>query len=458
MEKNSRLSMLDENGSRQAIIPAEVTGRFRQQRNLVHLVLFAIFLGLPWIEIHGRKLILLDIPNRKFEIFGHLFLAHDSPILFLLFAISVVSLMLATAIWGRVWCGWACPQTVFIDAIYRRVERLIEGNYLERRALAQAPLSFRKLRKLAEKWLAFVLLSSVFAHSFLAYFTGGPELLKMTTGSPSQNWAYFLMVSAMTSILAFNFGWFREQFCIIMCPYGRFQNVLMDSQSLNITYDQERGEPRKGQAASNGRQGDCVSCNRCVQVCPTGIDIRNGLQLECINCTACIDACDAIMKKVNKPVGLISYRAVVPKDRVRILRPRVVAYLCLLAFFSIGLSLTLHARAPFSIVVHRAKESPYQIMGDGRILNHFRVHLLNQSHETETFVFAAPKDSAVTLTQAVPSHTLNQGQSQEVHLFLNFPKELLDSHGRAIIKIEMNESSSQQTKLIDFSVIGPTTK
>lgn len=458
MSEINRLTMLDEYGGRRRIIPAEVKGPLRQRRTYVHFILLMVFLGLPWIQINGTQAVLLDIQARRFELFGQIFLSHDSPLLFFIIAILALTIMLITALWGRVWCGWACPQTVFIDSIYRRIEILVEGNYLERRRLYQSEMNAKKFLKYSLKWLLFLIVSSLFAHSFIAYFVGSRHLIDMMRGSPHENWSYFLIVTGTTSLLLFNFGWFREQFCIIMCPYGRFQSVLMDQQSISVVYDPQRGEPRKGIITENKKQGDCVSCNRCVQVCPTSIDIRNGVQMECIGCTACIDACDEIMTKVSKPKGLISYNVSTPNSKIHYFRPRILAYLLLIIVCVLGLTFSLTTRDPFSIVVIRATDSPYQLSPDGLVINHFKLHLHNQSHTPQVFKVSLANEALtqpIQLVQSTDQHKLDIGESKEVHLFLRFPSRILDARGNIILTLQIHENSQKENKFINVTGVGP---
>ncbi|MEZ4872141.1 MAG: 4Fe-4S binding protein [Bdellovibrionales bacterium] len=235
-----RPKSLDAYGSRVFQYPAEVKGYFRTRRNVVYAILIIIFLALPWIKIGGHQAILLDIPGRQFSFFGIHFWAHDAPLIFFIFAFLTLGLAFVTAIWGRVWCGWACPQTVFIDGIYRRIETWIEGSHLARRKLDLQDWNREKILKRSSKWLAFFVVSFLISHSFLAYFVGSQAIIEYVQHPPSENWTTFLIVMSFTAFLLFDFGWFREQFCIIMCPYGRFQSVLMDESSLAIVYDENR--------------------------------------------------------------------------------------------------------------------------------------------------------------------------------------------------------------------------
>lgn len=265
-----RLGTIDAEGKRTFVYPADVRGRYRNRRAWMRAVLINVFLWLPWIKLRGRPLILLDIVHRHFEIFGLSLRAHNAPILVFVLAIAGFGLFFVTSIWGRIWCGWACPQTVFVEGVFRRIERWIDGSHLEQRRLAEGPWTVAKFRKRFLKWSLFILCAAVITHSFLAYFVGTDQLREMVFESPLRHWTAFLFILFATAILLFDFAWFREQFCVIVCPYGRFQSVLMDSQSLVITYDTKRGEPRHTPQlkAAGAPVGDCVNCYRCVQVCP----------------------------------------------------------------------------------------------------------------------------------------------------------------------------------------------
>jgi cytochrome c oxidase accessory protein FixG len=333
----SRPGVLDSSGSRIFQYPLEVSGYFRKRRDIVYSILIAIFLFLPWIKIGGVQSILLDIPGRQFSIFGLRFWAHDAPMLFFVFGGFALSLIFVTAIWGRVWCGWACPQTVFIDGVYRRIEAWVEGKAHQRKLLDQSDWNFEKIRKRVLKHILFLAVTLIITHSFLAYFVGSGNVLSMVLRPPGENWISFLFVLISTSILYFNFAWFREQFCIIMCPYGRLQSALFDSNTMIVGYDKARG--------------DCIECKKCVYACPTGIDIRDGVQLECIACTACMDACDEIMAKVKKPPGLIKYSSEMELagQKAPKVRPRTIAYGAFLLLLCLGFVITLSSRNPVDI-------------------------------------------------------------------------------------------------------------
>jgi cytochrome c oxidase accessory protein FixG len=457
----NRLSMLDKHGSRSRIIPAEVTGFWMKRRNSVYAFLIILFLILPWTKINGEQTILLDIPNRKFALFGITFWAHDAPMIFLIVAIFAFGLTLITSIWGRVWCGWACPQTVFIDFIYRRIERWVEGNYIQRRTLDSSEISFNKIFKLTVKWFLFFIVSSLIAHSFAAYFVGADHLTNWVySGDISTHQTTFLIVLFITAILLFDFGWFREQFCIIMCPYGRFQSVLMDQRSLAVLYDEKRGEPRKGLEKSGEARGDCVSCQRCVQVCPTGIDIRKGMQMECIACTACVDACDTIMTKVNKPKGLIKYATVSGKKN-QIYKGRQLLYLAINLILFVALLLLVSIRKSVDVAILRAQDAPYQMIetpNGKKILNHFKLHSKNQNTKNLKQEIVFPSELNLEVRMQSNPYEIKGGESLTTHFFILFDPAILDSKGAKNINLKIKTVShpDEETELSqEISLIGP---
>ncbi|AHZ85109.1 cytochrome c oxidase accessory protein CcoG [Bdellovibrio bacteriovorus] len=440
-----KLTSVDEHGDRLNIIPAEVRGRFRRHRDWTQIVLLIIFLILPWTTFNGHQTILMDIPKREFALFGVLFKAHDAPLLFFIVGTLTLGLAFVTSIWGRVWCGWACPQTVFIDAVYRRIEKWVEGTYIQRRQLRDGPMTLTKIRKVSLKWFLFFAVSSVIAHSFLAYFVGAQELLAMTQGSPAQNMTYFVLVLFFTSVILFDFGWFREQFCVIMCPYGRIQSVLLDQKSLAVVYDVNRGEPRKGTTEPNQKAGDCVSCNRCVQVCPTGIDIRNGLQMECITCTACIDACDEIMEKVKKPKGLIRYDTL-DGSKISLAKPRSIIYILAIVALIGGLAYAVSTREPVHIAVLRGAGLPYSYVknSDGQevLLNQFRLHIQNQGALRARYMLTLPQellDQGVQVQVAENPIHLAPGESREWYFFVRIPTAQIPASGQLKTEVRVQD-------------------
>ncbi len=371
------LYCINPDGSHRAIHPADVRGRFQRIKKIVWAVLVLIYVALPWIRIGGRPAILIDIPGRHFFLFGATFSAKDFWLAFFFLAGVGVLLVLLSALYGRIWCGYACPQTVFLEGFYRRIERWIEGSASQREKLARSPWTARKLAKKALKHGLYLSLSLVLAHVFLSYFIPVRELGKVVTSSPREHMTAFIFVMALTAVMWFNFGWFREQLCLIICPYGRLQSILYDPDTIVVGYDARRGEPR-GRWHVEGR-GDCIDCYRCVAVCPTGIDIRNGHQLECIGCANCIDACDEVMERVGQPKGLIrndSLNGFLGRPR-RFWRPRVAVYAGILALVAGGFAAAAASVDPLEARLLRLVGPAYQLR-DGVIYNNFRIHLLNK--------------------------------------------------------------------------------
>ena len=451
------LTTMDKSGKRIYLYPAAVTGIYRSRKTIVHSCLVLFFLILPWIHVHGNQLLLLDVAQREFFVFGLHFRAHDTPLLLFLILIFTFGIALITALWGRLWCGWACPQTVFIEGIFRRIEVWVEGNHRHRSDLDKGPWTSKKIVKKSLKYFLFTLVALVITHSFLAYFVGSYEIIAMMKRPPEQNWTSFLVILFTTAVVIFDFGWFKEQFCTIMCPYGRFQSVLMDSHSLVVAYDEKRGEPRRTWPASP-TQGDCVSCQRCVQVCPTGIDIRHGIQMECIACTACIDACDEVMIKNDKPRGLIRYTTLRElRGQVRqLLRPRTIVYSALLVVALIGMTFALGTKDFLDLVIFRAKDIPYQVLDGGtKVINHFQAEVSNQTgKEIHLFLTLAPEDQARGVEFIFPFNGIGVKDSdlRRLQFFVKFPKTVLQK-GSTVIHLESSGSGTK--KKLEVTLVGP---
>jgi cytochrome c oxidase accessory protein FixG len=403
-------------GKRLPIHPADVSGRYTRAREIGFAILIAIYAALPWIPIGGHPAVFLDLERRRFHLFGAAFNAQDTWLLFFILAGAGVLLIAATALLGRIWCGYACPQTVFLEGVFRKVERWIEGPGATRLRRNLAPMSAGKLARKALKHGIFVIFALAVAHVFLSYFVSLPRLFAMMRSSPADHPVAFLWVLGITGVMYFNFAWFREQTCLIVCPYGRLQSALTDADTLIIGYDQRRGEPR-GKLKNTGA-GDCVDCGRCVAVCPTGIDIRNGLQIECIGCAACIDACDDIMARVGRPAGLIRYDSArgLAGERRRIWRPRLLLYGVLGAGIAVGAAFAFRSHTSFEANLLRAPGMPFSVT-DGRVRNSFELHLVNKDASGARFAIAPLTGADVQVTLAQREVELDAGESTSFAIF-----------------------------------------
>ncbi len=386
------LSTLNNDGSRRWLRPRVSEGKFLTRRRIAAYVLILIFAALPYFRMNGKPLVLLDVTTRHFTLFGSTFLPTDTLLLALLLVSVFVAIFLLTALLGRVWCGWACPQTVYMEFVFRPIERLFDGSPGRTRTGRLAGKAYSTPLKYAMYFAVSLFLS----HIFLAYFVGIDNLRVWVTRSPLQHPTSFLVMVAVTGLMLLDFTFFREQVCLILCPYGRFQSALLDRQSLVVSYDRTRGEPRGKRVTGDlslkvidqaaPRTSDCVDCNMCVTTCPTGIDIRNGLQMECINCTQCIDACNAVMTKLKRPLGLIRYssQARISGETPHILRPRVIIYPIVLLIAITAFMIVLFNRSPVDITILRGVGRPFIELPGELVANPVKLKFVNRSeHEAD---------------------------------------------------------------------------
>ncbi len=455
------VTTIREDGSRLFLHPADARGAFTRWRRATGWLLIAIYLSLPWIPVGGHPAVFLDVAHRRFHLFGGTLAFQDIWLLFFLISGLGFALFFITALLGRVWCGWACPQTVFLDHVYRRIERWIEGDATARRALDTAPWTARKVIRRGAKQVLFVVVSAVIAHLFIAYFVSIPELWAMMHDAPGRHWSAFVFVFAFTAVLYFNFAWFREQLCIVICPYGRLQSVLIDDHSLVIGYDAGRGEPRGPRPAglnidARGQPlGDCVACNRCVQVCPTGIDIRQGLQIECIGCAACIDACDEVMTKVKKPTGLIRYDSLegLAGRITRWLRPRTLVYAALLLVGAGVATWALSTVRPANAGVTRMAGAPYFVDAD-HVRNQFLVRLVNKRDEAVRFTVVLPDAPAALVRTGFEQPVEVPGLGEIVTpLVVRLPRSAYDGRFALRVVVADEAATFQLERTIEF--VGP---
>lgn len=377
------ITTIDESGKRIFVHPKKPKGRYYNKRLIFGWILLAILFVVPFLRVDGHPYFLLDVIERKFILFGVHFWPQDT----YLFAIAMISLLvgivLFTAVYGRLWCGWACPQTVFMEILFRPVEYLIDGDAKAQKKLSESSWTFEKIWKRLLKNTIFAVLSILITNALLAWIIGLDEVLRIASEPISEHITGFIAMMVFSGFLFFVYSWFREQVCTILCPYGRIQGVLLDVNSIIVSYDYVRGEPR-GKSKEKEGKGDCIDCGQCVQVCPTGIDIRNGTQLECINCMSCIDACDSVMDRIGKPRGLVrlaSEKEISENQGFKV-TPRMVGYSLLLIALMTFLSFLIFGRSDLETTILRTPGMLYQNQDDGTISNLYNVKIINKTIDT----------------------------------------------------------------------------
>ncbi len=453
-----KVSTIDEQGKRVWVYPKKQGGRFYNARTYMSWGLLAFLFSAPFIHINGNPIMMLNVLERKFVIFGIVFLPQD----FFLFVLAMLSLfvfiILFTVVYGRLFCGWVCPQTIFMEMVFRKIEYWIEGDAGQQRKLAQQPWNKEKIFKKTSKQMIFFLVSFAIANTFMAYLVGRETWLDLVTHSPAQNLSGFLSLVAFTGAFHFVFSFFREQVCTVICPYGRLQGVLLDRDSIVIAYDNVRGEPRgkleKNVAAENRQHGDCIDCTLCVQVCPTGIDIRNGTQLECINCTACIDACDEVMDKIERPRGLIRFASFnnIAEGTPFKITPRIIAYSVVLTVLLGVFGFSLIGRTDIETTILRTPGSIFNETPEGNIVNIYTIQVANKTsndiHFELELVNADGTLKLVKQDKVVPKQNIFDSA-----LLIEIPKEkLTERKNKITIKV------LQEGKVIDevkTTFIGP---
>lgn len=479
------LSTLNPDGTRRWLRPRHVPGRIGTARLWVAWGLIVVFTVLPWLRIGGRPVLLLDVVHRQFTILGTIFRPTDTLLLTFLALALFASIFALTALLGRVWCGWACPQTVYLEFVYRPLQRLFEG-----RSYGNAKVPIAGWRRLL-MYTAYLVISAHLANTFLAYFVGTEQLVGWTLRSPLEHPTAFIIFAGTTALMMFDFVFFREQLCTLICPYGRFQSVLLDRDSLVVGYDEARGEPRgrrrsrkatpapkpgrcgKGDACCGGcanaapapeaeprpatldpdRIGDCVDCTLCVQVCPTGIDIRDGLQLECIHCAQCVDACNSVMRKLDRPEGLIRYGSQngFAGNARHMLRPRVIVYPLLVALFLTIFTVLLLSRGDAMVVQKRMQAAPYAMTEDGLVRSTVFVRIDNRTEVPHSYRFEA-LDGA-TIEPPDPAPVADPSGSVEAAFFvLSRPDEF--DRGRRTVVVRIHDDAT----FVDehaFDIMGP---
>jgi len=445
------IGTIDEEGNRKFIFPKKPSGKFYDYRKWVSYFLLIILIANPFLKINGNQFMMFNVLERRFNIFGFPFWPQDFYLFVLFMIVGVVFVILFTVIFGRIFCGWICPQTIFLEMVFRRIEYWIEGDRGAQIRLEKQEWNFEKIWKKGLKWSVFLIISFFIANVFLAYLISSDELFKMIQEGPESHSSTLISLLIFTGVFYFIFAWFREQVCIIACPYGRLQGVLLDNKSINVAYDFIRGEKQLGRSKFNKQEdressgkGDCIDCKQCVNVCPTGIDIRNGTQLECINCTACIDECDSIMDSVGLPKGLIRYASEdeIEKNSTFKFTARMKGYSSVL-FILIGVLVgLLFLRTEVEVNILRLPGQLYQHKGDN-ISNIYTFKIINKTSKDINdihFKLIGIKGTLKVVGKQdlkVPKQGMNAGT-----LFIEINQNLLE-HDKTKLQIEVYDGNKK---------------
>lgn len=447
------LTTLNPDGSRRWMQPTPAKGKYWQRRQLLGWLLIAIFVTLPRMVVGGKQAVLLDLARGEFTVFGATLYATDTLLLMLFLLAIFLAVFLLTALFGRVWCGWGCPQTVYMEFLFRPLERLLEGKRPAQ--LVGKPWHWRKL----VKWGVFAAISSVLANIFLAYFVPVDTVLQWATRSPLVHPQGFAVVAITAGLMLLDFGWFREQMCVVACPYARLQSVLIDKHSLIVAYDAQRGEPRgklrKTQELSLARTGDCVDCDACVKACPTGLDIRNGFALECISCTQCVDACDNVMAKIGKQQGLVRYSTqaeIRDKEPKKWLRPRTLLYPAALALVVAALLWAALVRGSADVTLLRGIGAPFEQMTDGSVSNQVRVRIHNHSGKAQKYAMELVAAKDLTLVAAENPLAVLSGETRTISLFIGGKPAAIGGKRAVQVRVRDGERFDQTQT---FQLLGP---
>ncbi len=451
------LPTLNNDGSRRWLNPKRSPGKFLTARAWVGWGLIALFVALPWIRINGRPAIWLNLPAREFTFFGKVFLSTDTLVLMLGMLSIFVTIFFLTALLGRVWCGWGCPQTVYMELLYRPVEQFLDKWARKNKSGKRKPVAQ------VVKYGLFLVFSMVLAHTFLAYFVGTDALRTWVTRSPVDHPGPFLVMAGTVGLMMFDFSYFREQMCTVICPYARFQSALLDRDSLVIGFDANRGEPRGKGAAKEIKDGvterqfgDCIDCKACVHTCPTGIDIRDGLQLECIGCAQCADACDAIMDRIGAPRGLVRYtsqRSLEEKTKTRLVRGRTILYPVVLIGLVTALVVVVSSTTGLQMELLRNPGAPFELLEDGQVRSAVRLRIANREGEAQKYSIAVPGDDLQVVAPINP-FPVAANRTDSTTLFVTAPVSSFGESGERVITVEV-ESDSGVTGRKDFKLLGP---
>ena len=438
---------MDDTGKRKWVFPRKPKGKFTNYRDYTSYVLLALFFGIPFLKINNNPFLLINLIDRKFFILGHSFYLQDFFILALGAVISVIFVMLFTVVFGRIFCGWLCPQTIFMEMVFRKIEYWIEGDRNKQMKLDRQSWDSEKIRKRLLKWSAFFIISLIISHFMFMYIVGYENILKIIQEGPVEHPLHFTAMLSFSLVFYFVFTWLREQVCTLICPYGRLQGVLIDKQTINVYYDTKRGENRakwrNGEDRTSSGKGDCIDCGQCVVVCPTGIDIRNGQQLECVNCTACIDACDEVMVKVGLPTGLVRYatEAEIETGKKLGITSRMIITTIFLALLIGFLGFLLNDRGSMEAKFIKPAGSTFFVR-DGKIINNFTYTFLNKTNEKKVITIKITHPNHAEIISSGPSKIVLKGdQILKGSISIAFPENEIKSSKQNITFVVLDEKN-----------------
>lgn len=429
--RNQVSTITDDGKKRKWLYPKLIKGKLYRYRAMVSYFFLTLLFAAPFIKLNGEQLVLLNVLERKFVFFGVIFWPQDFYLFVLALLVFMVFIVLFTVVFGRVFCGWVCPQTIFLEMVFRRIENWIEGDANQQRKLDEGPMTTEKLIKKTTKHTLFAIISFLIANIFLSYVIGTPTLLKIIREPLPMHLSGFISICIFTALFYLVFSKMRELVCTVACPYGRLQGVLLDNQSIIVAYDYNRGEPR-GKKLKNQEQvtGDCIDCKLCVQVCPTGIDIRNGTQMECVNCTACIDACDMVMEKINRPIRLIGFKSEdeITQTQGFKLNKRIYGYAGVLLLLMGTLAYLLASRSDIETSILRAGGTLYQLRDKNHtVSNLYNTELVNKTSHPISFQIV-PDDKDVKIQYIQQEDQVAVGKSVKITFFVIMPQKSIKEY------------------------------
>ena len=451
------LYSLAPDGSRKQIDPNLITGRYWKRRLALAVGLIGFFVLAPHLSISGKPLILLDLARRQFTVLGTTFHPTDNLILLAFGATVIIALFAITALWGRIWCGYCCPQPIYLEFVYRPLETLFEGKPARRRRLNMGPWTLDRAWRKAARWSSYGLISLFLSATFVSYFVGWGPLWRGLIYAPMQNTGALLTTAATTVAMFYNFNTFRDQLCTVACPYGRLQTVLYDRDTIIVGYDRARGEPRgpRKRGSTDHGLGDCIDCRSCIRACPTGMDIRRGLQMECIGCGQCVEACEPVMARQGKPPGLIRYTSQreLATGEERFFRPRVALYG---ALFSLALGSLLFLAADRGVAdaeILRNGREPYRMLSTGKVANMLRLRLTNRVGKDQRFTVRLDRPAGAELVVSQSPFRVLAGKVGTVSIVAMLPEKVFD-RGQ-VLGVFVVESDAGLRLEQKFVLLGP---